>query len=152
MARFCTHCGTSNDDNAGFCSKCGQPMAGGAAAPAGGPVAIAPVSAPGLTDNVAGMLAYFTIIPAIIFLVVAPYNRSRFVRFHSFQCLFFGVGWIVVVTALRIILPWFLWPLWGLIDLALFALWIVLIIKAYNGQTWKLPVIGDMAEKQANTV
>ena len=35
----------------------------------------------GLTDNVAGLLAYVTIIPAIIFLVIEPYNRNRFVRF-----------------------------------------------------------------------
>jgi hypothetical protein len=41
---------------------------------------------------VAGMLAYFTIIPAIIFLLIEPYNRNRFVRFHSFQCLFVAVS------------------------------------------------------------
>ncbi len=152
MARFCTSCGTPNDDAAAFCSKCGHAMAGGAA-PAGGPVVSAPaVSAGGLTDNVAGMLAYVTIIPAIVFLVVEPYNRNRFVRFHAFQSIFLYVAWIILHFALRIILPWVLWPLWSLIDLGLFALWIVLLIKAYNGQMWKLPVVGDMAEKQANTV
>ena len=127
----------------------------GAAAPAGGPVAVAPapaVSAGGLTDNVAGMLAYVTIIPAIVFLVVEPYNRNRFVRFHAFQSIFLYVAWLILHFALRMILPWVLWPLWSLIDLALFALWIVLLIKAYGGQMWKLPVIGDMAEKQANAV
>jgi uncharacterized membrane protein len=158
MARFCTSCGTANDDAAGFCSKCGHAMAGGAAvpgaaAPSGGPVAVVPAtSAGGLTDNVAGMLAYITFIPAIIFLVMEPYSRNRFVRFHAFQSIFLSVGWIIIATALRIALPWFLWPLWGLIDLALFALWVILLIKAYNGQKWKLPVIGDMAEKQADTV
>ena len=44
----------------------------------------------GLEDNVAGMLAYITIIPAIIFLVVEPFNKRRFVRFHSFQSIFFN--------------------------------------------------------------
>jgi uncharacterized membrane protein len=155
MARFCTNCGNSIDDAAAFCPKCGLatgPAAGATAgATAGGGAVVVP-TASGLTDNVAGMLAYITIIPAIIFLVVAPYNRNRFVRFHSFQSIFFCVGWIIVATALRIILPWVLFPLWTLIDLAIFVLWIVLLLKAYQGQMWKLPVIGDMAEKQANTV
>ena len=42
----------------------------------------------GLSDNAAGALAYVTIIPAIIFLVMEPYNKNRFIRFHSWQCLF----------------------------------------------------------------
>jgi uncharacterized membrane protein len=104
-----------------------------------------------LTDNVAGMLAYVTIIPAIIFLVLEPYNKNRFVRFHAFQCIFFGVALIVIHIALMFI------PIIGtvislLVSLAAFALWIVLLIKAYGGQMFKLPVIGDMAEKQANAV
>ena len=49
-----------------------------------------------MEENVAGMLAYFTIIPAIIFLLIEPYNRNRFVRFHSFQCLFTCAALIVL--------------------------------------------------------
>ena len=56
-----------------------------------------------MTDNVAGMLAYVTIIPAIIFLVMEPYNKNRFVRFHSFQCLFFAVALIVLHIGLSIL-------------------------------------------------
>jgi uncharacterized membrane protein len=126
----------------------------GAAAPVGGPVAAAPapaVSTGGLTDNVAGMLAYVTIIPAIVFLVVEPYNRNRFVRFHAFQCLFTAAALIVIHIVLMMI-PIIGWALSGLISLATLALVIVLMIKAYNGQKWKLPVIGDMAEKQADAV
>jgi uncharacterized membrane protein len=41
-----------------------------------------------MADNVAGMLAYITIIPAIVFLVMEPYNRNRFIRFHSWQSIF----------------------------------------------------------------
>jgi len=120
----------------------------------GGPVAAAPapaVSTGGLTDNVAGMLAYVTIIPAIVFLVVEPYNRNRFVRFHAFQCLFTAAALIVIHIVLMMI-PIIGWALSGLISLATLALVIVLMIKAYNGQKWKLPVIGDMAEKQADAV
>jgi len=150
MARFCTGCGSAMDDGAGFCPKCGKAAAGAAA---GGGAASAPAMAPaagGLTDNVAGMLAYITIIPAIIFLVVAPYNTNRFIRFHSFQSIFFGVAWFVLNVALAF-LPYFIeWPLRSLVGLIGLALWIILLIKAYGGHQWKLPIIGDIAEKQAN--
>lgn len=153
MARFCTNCGTANDDAAAFCSKCGHAMAG-AAVPAGGPVAAAPAPATGaggLADNVAGMLAYVTIIPAIIFLVMEPYNRNRFVRFHSFQCLFTAVALIVIHIVLNMV-PLLGWAVSMLVSAASLVLWVILLVKAYNGQMWKLPVVGDLAEKQANAM
>ena len=62
--------------------------------------ATAPRQVGELTDNVAGMLAYATIIPAIIFLVVGPNNRNRFIRFHAFQSIFCGLAgaavWVVL--------------------------------------------------------
>src|SRR5271169_2846645 len=84
----------------------------------------------GLSDNAAGGLAYITIIPAIIFLIVEPYNRSSFVRFHSWQNIFLTIGYVVVDVALVVVgrLPFlgfmtlFLWPLVGL---AFFLVWIV---------------------------
>ncbi len=174
---FCVHCGTQIADNVGFCPSCGkpagQPGAGAVVAPqpvpeAGytAPPAPAPTYQPPsaastpMEENIAGMLAYFTIIPAIIFLLIEPYNRNRFVRFHSFQCIFAAVAIIVIDIALAIIssilhfvpvIGWFvtglMWPIWGL---AILALWLLLVIKAYQHQIFKLPIIGDMAEKQAN--
>ena len=121
-------------------------------------VAAAPVAQPGtsgLTDNVAGMLAYVTIIPAIIFLVLEPYNRNRFIRFHAFQSIFFCVAAIAISIALTIFgfLPFLgllIWPVHMLFGLGIFAVWIILLLKANQGQMFKLPIIGDMAEKQAN--
>ena len=149
MARFCTQCGTSMEDSAAFCPKCGHASPGVAAT--GGAVVATPATS-GLTDNVAGALAYVTIIPAIVFLVVEPYNRNRFVRFHSFQSLFFCIGWVILHKLMVILLPLLLWTLWGVIDLAVFIVWIMLVVKAYGGQRWKLPVIGDFAEKQADSI
>jgi uncharacterized membrane protein len=108
----------------------------------------------GMSDNVAGMLAYVTIIPAIIFLVMEPYNKSRFVRFHSFQNIFFWVAWIGVWIALSIIgmipvLGWATLLLWPLVGLGGLIVWVILLIKANQGQMFKLPIIGDLAEKQA---
>jgi len=143
---FCTSCGAQIPAGATVCPACSRSTS---------PAAPAQTSAGGLTDNVAGMLAYFTIIPAIIFLVIEPYNRNRFIRFHSFQCIFFAVGWTVLWIALNVVvhIPFFGWLtilVWPLISLAGFIIWIVLVLKAYQGQMFKLPVIGDMAEKQAN--
>lgn len=108
----------------------------------------------GLTDNVAGMLAYVTIVPAIIFLVMSPYNQKRFVRFHSFQSIFFAVGWTVLWIALTFVgmipvLGWATILIWPLLGIGGLILWIILLLKANQGQMWKLPMIGDLADKQA---
>ncbi|MGA3196356.1 MAG: DUF4870 domain-containing protein [Terriglobales bacterium] len=141
-----------------FCPVCGTQIADGAACPkcvAGANQSVARVATGGgLDDNVAGALAYVTIIPAIVFLVVEPYNRKRFVRFHSFQCIFFAIAWTVFWFALSIIahIPFFGWAtllLWPLFSLAGLIIWLILVLKAFQGQMFKLPIIGDMAEKQA---
>ena len=143
---FCPTCGTQIAEGAA-CPKCAGTAPSGSATTAGG----------GLTDNMAGALAYVTIIPAIVFLVLEPYSMKRFIRFHSFQCIFFAVAWTVLWIALSFIvhIPFLGWAtilLWPLVSLAGLIIWVILVLKAYQGQTFKLPVIGDMAEKQASTV
>jgi uncharacterized membrane protein len=144
-----------------FCPTCGTPIADGTACPkcnvgtAQGPSSIATVGG-GLTDNVAGALAYFTIIPAIVFLVVEPFNKKRFVRFHAFQCVFFWVAWTVLWICLSIIahipfLGWATYLIWPLVSLVGFVIWLVLVLKAYQGQMFKLPVIGEIAAQQAGS-
>ncbi len=155
MAQFCTSCGAQMPDSATFCPACGRPVGTGTGAtPAAAP---APAATSGLTDNVAGALAYVTIIPAIVFLVVAPYNRNRFIRFHSFQSIFFAIAWTVLWIGLSIVLhiPFLGWAtmlVWPIVWLGGFILWIVLLLKAYQGQRFKLPVIGDIAENQAGAM
>ena len=153
---FCSSCGAQIPAGSTACPTCSRAAAPAAGAAPG--VAAAPATQPaasGLTDNVAGMLAYVTIIPAIIFLVLEPYNRNRFIRFHSFQSIFFCVAMIAISIALSIFsfIPFIgliLLPVHLLFGLGMFAVWIVLLLKANQGQMFKLPVIGDMAEKQAN--
>jgi uncharacterized membrane protein len=139
MAQFCSGCGAQMADGATVCAACGksQVAAPAAAAPA----------ASGLNDNVAGLLAYF-FIPAILFLVLEPFNRNPFVRFHAFQGLFLGLVSIVGHTILTFIpvLGWIILPFFSL---AIFILAVVAAIKALQNQKWHIPVIGDMAEKQA---
>jgi uncharacterized membrane protein len=114
------------------------------------------VNQSGLSDHAAGGLAYVTIIPAIVFLIVAPYNRNPYVRFHSWQCIFLAIAYCAVDIVMMILarMPVFGWStlfLWPLVALGFFILWIVVLIKAFNGERFKLPIIGDLAEKQANS-
>jgi uncharacterized membrane protein len=148
---FCTVCGAQTPDGSTICPACSR-----SGAPAARP---ATATAGGLTDNVAGMLAYVTIIPAILFLVLEPYNRSRFVRFHSFQNIFLHVAGFVLWIALFVIsmilgvIPILghviAFLLWMAFIIVLLIVWIMLLLKANQGQMWKLPIIGDLAEKQA---
>jgi uncharacterized membrane protein len=145
---FCNMCGTQIADGTTTCAACSGRAA--AAPPVG-------AGTQGMTDNVAGMLAYFTIIPAIIFLVLEPYNRNRFIKFHSWQCLFFAGALFVLHVGLSIFtlvpfLALITFPLHLLISVGGFIVWIILLLKANQGQMYKLPVIGDLAEKQANAM
>lgn len=148
---FCSSCGAEVAGNAAFCPSCGKST--GAASAAGGAggasTGAAPAAAPaaGLQDNVAGLLCYF-LIPAIIFLVIEPYNRNKFIRFHAFQGIFYHVAWLVV-TIVAGMLPFLNLVLLPLLGLAFFVGWVILLIKAFQGQMFKLPVIGPLAEKQA---
>ena len=103
----------------------------------------------------AGALAYLlTVITGILFLVLEPYNRSKFVRFHAFQSIFFFAAWMVISIVVSILgfLPGMgllMVPISMLIWLGGIAAWVLLMVKAYNNERYKLPVIGDLAEKQA---
>jgi len=154
---FCSSCGAQIPDGTTVCAACA-----GRAPAAPAPAVSAQASTGGMADNVAGMLAYVTIIPAIIFLVMEPYNKKRFVRFHAWQNIFFHAAWIVLWIALMILsavlafipilghLVAFL--LWLALCLGGMVIWVILLIKANGGQMYKLPWIGDLAEKQANAV
>ena len=118
-------------------------------------------AASGMDENVASALCYlFTIITGIVFLVLEPYNKNKNIRFHAFQAIFFGVGIIVIqillsilFTIMRTFLPFSMWMILSMISmlmsLCFLAAWIFLMYKAYNREKFKIPVIGDLAEKQA---
>lgn len=141
---FCNMCGVQIADGTTTCAACSS------RATAAPPVS----SGSGLADNVAGMLAYVTIIPAIIFLLLEPYNKNRFIRFHSFQCIFLCIALVALHIGVSIlaVVPFLVlitFPLHALISLGAFILWIILLMKANQGQMYKLPVIGDLAQQQA---
>lgn len=102
----------------------------------------------GLTDNTAGALAYVTIIPAIIFLVLEPYNKSSFVRFHAWQSIFFGIAFVAAHIILGFV-PIIGWMALAVLDVLFLIVWVMAILKASKGERWHLPVIGAIADKQA---
>ncbi len=132
-------------DSAAFCPGCGHGMR---------PVELVQGNVGALPRTIAGALAYCTIIPAIVFLLVEPYNRDRFVRFHSFQSIGLSLAALVIGIGLRAAESLFFFlPLLlsMLVSLGLFVIWVVLIVKALQGEMFKLPVVGDFAERQAAT-
>ncbi len=99
----------------------------------------------GLDENVAGLLCYVLgWVSGLVFILLEQENK--FVRFHAFQSIIvFGV-----LTVASFILSWI--PiigafLAGLISLLCLVLWIVLMVKAYQGKRYKLPWSGDLAER-----
>ena len=112
----------------------------------------------GLAPNVASLLCYVcTIVTGIIFLLIEKDNRD--VRFHAWQAILLGAGAFVlqigvtiltaILGAISGVLATIMWMLGMVVYLGIFVVWIMCMIKAYQGQRWKVPFIGDIAEKQA---
>jgi len=114
------------------------------------------------TENVAGALAYFTFIPATAFLLLAPYSKNRFVRFECLQSLFLTLICLLLGVTLKLASPiLFLVPLVGPLFVSLASIvgalaavmvWLVLVVKAFQGEVLKLPVLGELAERRANLI
>lgn len=99
----------------------------------------------GIQANVAALLSYLVgFISGIVFLVIEKENK--FVRFHAMQSVIVSGALFVLQIVLGFI-PFLvmLSPLVGLLGIAL---WVILMVKAYQGEIFKLPVIGDIAEKK----
>ena len=97
----------------------------------------------GLDENIASALTYvLTFLTGIIFFLVEKENKT--VRFHAMQSIitFLGLFIVAVVISFIPVVNMLVIVIW-LIELIL---WIVLIIKAYQGEKFKLPVVGDLAE------
>jgi len=146
----CPHCAAQMPETAVFCPGCGLPLQ--TETHAQGKVGPFP-------ENVVGALAYLTFIPAIVFLLVEPYSKNRFVRFHSVQCLLLGGAAILLAIALKLAsVVLFIIPVLGpllvvlvstVVALAVIVIWLVLLIKAFQGEMFKLPLLGDIAGQQA---
>jgi len=141
---FCSNCGAAVEGR--YCPQCGTAMDGGA--PAGGPPPpVAPAG--GLPENTAAALCYLLgLITGIIFLVLEPYSKNKLIRFHAFQSIFLNLAWIVIGWIVGLAFT-FAWRLSLLVEMAFLVLWVYMMIQTYQGKKVMLPVIGDLAAKQA---
>ncbi|MFA4874486.1 MAG: DUF4870 domain-containing protein [bacterium] len=111
----------------------------------------------GLAPNIASLLCYICApITGIIFLLIEKENND--VKFHAWQSLVFGIAYIAIVIILEIlaailgmiasvlgIIVGFFIPI---VMLAAFIVWVVCLVKAYQGERWRIPIVGDFAAKK----
>ena len=143
---FCSGCGTEVGADIAFCPKCGKSVSGAVA-----PVVAGAPAGTGLQENVAGFLCYILgWVTGLIFFLI---DKRPSVRFHAMQSM-------IAFGALFVIQWVFVWGGWfgGILGYALMGMvgsvigllalvcWILCMVKAYQGQRFKLPVIGDLAE------
>jgi len=166
---FCHNCGT-DVSGAKFCSSCGTPTAGqrspatppppaaesapgsgGAPAEQGGQQGAprnfaspgaGPESVSDSTGNIAAALAYITPV-AVVLLLIEPFKDIRYIRFHSLQSLFYFGAWIVLQFVLGFIAP----PIAFLVTIAFVIGWFYIAYKAFLGELFHLPVVGEMVDK-----
>ena len=97
-------------------------------------------------DNILGAVAYLLgFITGIVLLLVE--KKSQFVRFHAMQSTILFGGLFVLNLGLGFI-PLLGWLVGLVLSIAAFILWLVLMWKAFNGEMYKLPYVGELAEKQ----
>jgi uncharacterized membrane protein len=107
-------------------------------------------SSTGLEPNIAAALGYVFIV-GIVFLVIE--KESRFVRFHAMQSTALLVAWIAVWMVLVVfgmipVLGWLTLLLWPIVGIVFLVVWILCIVKAYQAEWFRLPILGDFSAKQ----
>jgi uncharacterized membrane protein len=135
-------------DISAFCPSCGRSISSEPEVHAAAPA-----------DAVLGAVAYVGVLPAIAFLLIPAIKQKSFVRFHSWQSLLFAGATLVIGIVGKVlflffsILPGigylFSWLSMGILSIAVFVIWVVLLVKAATGRGYELPVIGPFATQLA---
>ncbi|PYV50288.1 MAG: hypothetical protein DMG92_08225 [Acidobacteria bacterium] len=144
---ICSNCDAPMPDVSSFCPACGQAVA----------LELDTIDS---RQKLLAVLAYVGLIPAIILLVIPALRGDRFVRFHAWQSILFSVSSALLGLALRLLFVVFsilplvgfllAWLSLGIGTLGVFILWIVLVVKAAQGQHYELPLIGPLATELAS--
>lgn len=165
----CPNCGSQIQEKVNFCAHCGgeiawewvpglmegEPALTQAVTELAGEANFDQQPLP-MPENIAAAISYVTIVPAVVFLYLEPFRRNRFVRFHALQhlllfCVALGsaIAAAILWTVLDLIpfMRVLVFPFAGLISLAWLFLWLLLVVKAYHHEMFKLPWIGDYAEQ-----
>lgn len=151
---YCVQCGNQVGEQDRFCGRCGAQQA-----PRPGPV-----NNPfgqgnpfgNMNDRNTATLCYIPWvgwIASVVVLASARYRTNHEIRFHAFQGLYLFVGWLLidwVVDPLFMPFPSPLRHISGLLKLGVFVAWIFMIIKVRNGEDYRLPLVGDLADRSAH--
>jgi len=130
----CPRCEAAMPASASFCPGCGRSKQ--------------PISS---AERLAAASGYFTLLPAAVLLFLPAFRNSRFVRFHAWQSiLLWGVFFLAALTGILVsnIAAAVALLLLGILgSLGMFFLWIVLSLKAWQGEHFELPLFGQLAER-----
>ena len=133
---FCSKCGAENPEDSSFCQKCGAALRTPTSTPTGAGTGTS------LQPNVAGLLCYVLgWVTGLVFILIE--KEDKFVRFHAMQ----SIAVFAPLHILMIIFNLTIWPLGLVVSLGSLVIWILLMVKAYQGEKYKLPIAGDFAEK-----
>ena len=146
---ICSNCAAEMPEISGFCPACGRPVGGTEA-----------LRAANSREALLAALAYVPLAPAILFLAVPTLNRSRFVRFHCWQSIFFVAAAAIAALVMKLLFGLFsilpavglllAWICVGVVFIGTVVIWLLLTVKAAQGQSYELPVIGSMAAQLAD--
>lgn len=156
---YCCQCGTQVGASDRFCGSCGaaQPVSGGGSQAGPGPQDAS--RAGGFRNpRTASTLCYipwFGWIPSVLVLASDRYQRDYEVHFHAFQGLYLFVAWLLVDWVVSPALRMTGFGIWqpmphiggGILHLLILAGWIVMIVKVRRGEHYRLPIVGDLAER-----
>jgi uncharacterized membrane protein len=130
----CPHCGAMMPDDAAYCPGCGWSM-----------TPIPPL------ERAVAAAAYLTLVAGAVVLFLPAFRKNRFIRFHAWQSvLLWGVFFALTITALLLsnVAAAMAFLIFGILaSLAMLFLWIVLTVKAWQGERFELPLFGMLAEK-----
>lgn len=103
-------------------------------------------SSTGMDENIAALLSYLAgIITGILFYVLE--KESDFVKFHALQSMF-AFGGLFVLNVVLGMIPIIGWAVGLLLNVVMVVVWILCMVKAFQGERYKLPWVGDLVEKQ----
>jgi uncharacterized membrane protein len=146
---FCTQCGSSIGERDQFCAACGASQTVGS-------TGAAQTDFFGKLDaRTAAVLCYLPIvgwIPSIFVLASAKFRHDKNTRFHAFQGLYLFVGWLLADWVLKPVVRSFGWPLSmypivSAVKATLFIAWIWMLVKVSQNEKFKLPLVGELAER-----
>ncbi len=137
--KYCPDCGEEIPENAAFCPECGAELKRTKRTQKK-----SNKTSLGLEENLEGALAYLLVFVSGIILYFIE-EKSYFVRFHAFQSTIIFLG-LFIVGAILSPIPIFGAIVGAILGIIGFIVWVVGMIKAYKGELYKFPIVGDIAE------